>query len=70
VTFQVSCVRACRLAQFSRALECELLNRHRFRTQVEARLAAFDFIEGWYNPWRCHSALSYRSILRSPIDRP
>jgi putative transposase len=24
-------------------LECELLDRHRFRTQVDARLAVFDF---------------------------
>jgi putative transposase len=31
-------------------LECELLNRHRFRTQAAARLAILDFIEGWYNP--------------------
>ena len=30
---------------FFATLECELLDRHRFRTQVEARLAVFDFIE-------------------------
>jgi putative transposase len=29
---------------FFATLECELLDRHRFRTQVEARLAVFDFI--------------------------
>ncbi len=46
---------------FFATLECELLDRHRFRTQVEARLAVFDFIEGWYNPRRRHSALDYRS---------
>lgn len=32
------------------ALKCELLDRHRFATQVEARLAALDFIEGWSTP--------------------
>jgi putative transposase len=48
---------------FFATLECELLNRHRFRTQVEARLAVFDFIEGWYNPRRRHSALDYRSPM-------
>src|SRR4030095_13178076 len=26
--------------------------RHRFATPAEARLAVFDFIEGWYNPRR------------------
>ena len=34
---------------FFATLECELLDRHRFRIHVEARLAIFDFIEGWYN---------------------
>jgi len=46
---------------FFATLECELLNRRSFRTQVEARLAVFDFIEGWYNPHRRHSALDYHS---------
>jgi putative transposase len=46
---------------FFATLECELLDRQRFATQVEARLAIFDFIEGWYNPHRRHSALAYLS---------
>jgi putative transposase len=48
---------------FFATLECELLDRHRFQTQVEARLAVFEFIEGWYNPHRRHSALDYQSPL-------
>lgn len=48
---------------FFATLECELLERHRFRTQTEARLAVFDFIEGWYNPHRRHSSLAYCSPL-------
>jgi len=44
---------------FFATLECELLDRERFRTQAAARLAVFDFIEGWYNPRRRHSALEY-----------
>jgi putative transposase len=46
---------------FFATLECELLDRHRFATQSEARLAVFDFLEGWYNPHRRHSALGYLS---------
>jgi putative transposase len=46
---------------FFATLECELLNRRSFKTQVEARMAVFDFIEGWYNPHRRHSALDYHS---------
>jgi putative transposase len=46
---------------FNATLECELLAQHRFKTQREASLAIFDFIEGWYNPHRRHSALGYLS---------
>jgi putative transposase len=49
---------------FFATLECELLHRNRFRTQAEARMAVFQFIEGWYNPHRLHSGLGYLS----PID--
>jgi putative transposase len=48
---------------FFATLECELLDRHRFRTHIDARLAVFDFIEGWYNPRRRHSALEYLSPM-------
>jgi putative transposase len=48
---------------FFATLECELLDRRRFATQVEARLAVFEFIEGWYHPHRRHSALDYESPL-------
>ena len=46
---------------FFATLECELLDRRRFRAQAEARMAIFDFIEGWYNPHRRHSGLGYES---------
>ncbi len=42
-------------------LECELLDRQTFRTHVEARTAIFEFIEGFYNTHRRHSALGYLS---------
>ncbi len=48
---------------FFATLECELLNRRHFRTQTEAKLAVFRFIEGWYNPHRRHSALGQRSPI-------
>ena len=46
---------------FFATLECELVDRRRFRTQTEARMAVFRFIEGWYNPYRRHSGLDYES---------
>ncbi len=48
---------------FFATLECELLARHRFRDQAEARRAVFEFIEGWYNPHRRHSAIGYHSPI-------
>ena len=49
---------------FFATLECELLDRHSFRTPVEARIAVFDFIEGFYNSRRRHSALGNLSPMR------
>ena len=46
---------------FFATLECELIDRRSFRTQAEARMAIFEFIEGWYNVHRRHSALGYLS---------
>jgi putative transposase len=46
---------------FFATLEREVLNRRRFRSQAEARMAIFEWIEGWYNPRRRHSGLGYRS---------
>ena len=48
---------------FFATLECELIDRTVFRTRDEARSAVFDFIEGWYNPRRRHSALDYLSPM-------
>ncbi len=42
---------------FFATLECELLARRRFPTKAEARMAIFEFIEGWYNSTRRHSSL-------------
>jgi putative transposase len=42
---------------FFATLECELLDRRRFATKAEARMAIFEFIEGWYNLTPRHSSL-------------
>src|SRR2546430_13431680 len=49
---------------FFATLECELLDRCRFKTQAEARCGVFAFTEGFYNPRRRHSSIGYLS----PID--
>lgn len=49
---------------FFATLECELLDCCTFHNQAEARQAVFQFIEGWYNPHRRHSAIDYLSPNR------
>jgi putative transposase len=49
---------------FFATLETELLMRQSFANRSAARLAVFDYIEGFYNTHRRHSALGYLS----PVD--
>ena len=48
---------------FFASLECELIDRHSFRSKLQAKLAVFDYIEGFYNPHRRHSSLDYLSPI-------
>ena len=49
------------IESFFATLETELLDRVRFKTRREARVAIFDFIESFYNRKRLHSSLGYKS---------
>ena len=55
---------------FFATLECELLDRRRFQTHAEARMALFRYIEGFYNPRRRHSALGFLSPVNYERLRP
>ena len=46
---------------FFATVECELLDEMPLRTPAETQRAVFEFLEGWYNPRRRHSALGYVS---------
>ena len=46
---------------FFATLECELLQRRAFRDPGHAKQEVFEFIEGFYNPRRRHSAIGYES---------
>jgi len=49
---------------FFATLECELIDRSTFRNHEDARDAIFDFIEGFYNTHRRHSALGNHSPVQ------
>jgi putative transposase len=46
---------------FIATLKTELVHRRRFPDREIARSAIFEYLEGFYNRRRLHSALSYRS---------
>jgi putative transposase len=46
---------------FIATLKTELLYRHSWPTRECARTAIFEYLEGFYNRYRLHSALGYRS---------
>jgi putative transposase len=54
---------------FFASLECELIDRTAFPTHASARSAVFEYIEGWYNRHRRHSALDYLSPAQFETER-
>ena len=46
---------------FFHTLKTELVYHEHYRTREVARLAIFEWIEGFYNRTRLHSTLGYRS---------
>lgn len=51
------------MESFWATLKTELPMKGGFPSRQQARLAIFDYIEGFYNRWRRHSALAYVSPL-------
>lgn len=48
---------------FFKTLKAELIWRQTWQTRRQAEVAAFNYINGFYNPRRKHSALGYKSPL-------
>ena len=56
-----ACLDNAYIESFFATLKKELVYPTTFATREEARLAVFEFIEGYYNRSRLHSRLGYRS---------
>ncbi len=54
---------------FFATLKREIISDEDFKTRDEARLAIFNFIEGWYNPQRLHSTLNYVSPIQFELAK-
>ncbi|WP_329522405.1 IS3 family transposase [Spirillospora sp. NBC_01491] len=51
-------------------VQTELLDRQRWRTRVELANAILEYIEGFYNRHRRHSALHYMSPIHFETTHP
>ena len=49
------------MESFNTILKKEEVNVNTYETFNEARLAIFEFIEGWYNNTRVHGSLGYKT---------
>lgn len=56
------------MESFWSTLKTEWMHGKDFRTQREAELAVFDYIETFYNPRRLHSALGYQSPVNFELE--
>jgi len=67
--FQVSmsgkgnCYDNAAVETFFKSLKAELIWRHNWTTRRETEVALFEYINGFYNPRRRHSALGWKSPL-------
>ena len=51
------------MESFNAILKKEEVNLHVYETFEEAKLAIFEFIEGWYNRQRIHSSIDYKTPI-------
>lgn len=58
-----NCYDNAAMESFFATLTKECLDRTRFMTRQEARVAIFEFLECFYNPIRLHSTLQYSSPI-------
>jgi transposase InsO family protein len=49
------------MESFFATLKKELIHRQQYQTRREARASIFEYIAGYYNPVRLHSALGYHA---------
>ena len=56
-----NCLDNAVVESFFHTIKTEWLYHYRFRTRAQTRLSIFDYIEGFYNRTRLHSALGYHS---------
>lgn len=59
-----NCYDNAHIESFFGTLKTELVHGERYQTRQEARLSIFEYVEVFYNRFRKHSALGYRSPVQ------
>ncbi|MBL1419487.1 MAG: IS3 family transposase, partial [Alphaproteobacteria bacterium] len=58
-----NCYDNAAMETFFKTIKAELIWRHTWQTRRQAEIAIFEYIHGFYNPRRRHSALGWKSPL-------
>lgn len=58
-----NCYDNAAMETFFKTIKAELIWRHSWQTRRDAEIAIFEYINGFYNPRRRHSALGWKSPL-------
>jgi len=58
-----NCYDSAAMETFFKTIKAELIWRHSWQTRRDAEIAIFEYINGFYNPRRRHSALGWKSPL-------
>ena len=58
-----NCYDNAAMETFFKTIKAELIWRHSWQTRRDAEVAIFEYINGFYNPRRRHSALGWKSPL-------
>tara|TARA_R110001599_G_scaffold295280_1_gene499436 strand:+ start:589 stop:807 length:219 start_codon:yes stop_codon:yes gene_type:complete len=61
VSMQGNCYDNAAVETFFKTIKDELIWRHTWKTSRKAEMAIFEYINGFYNPRRRHSALGRKS---------
>lgn len=52
---------------FNATIKRELIDRRCWSSHDEVSMAIIEYITSWYNPYRCHLSLGYKSLVKYEI---
>jgi putative transposase len=68
MSFRGNCYDNAMVETVFKTIKSELVWQTSFTTRIEAKLAIGNYIDGFYNPGRRHSALAYKSPIAFEVE--